>query len=155
MGFAKIHGKLTSRIGCAVRFKAPQDVLRAGGVAGSVGRIVDEVWADPAVNDLPKRDPEHTGDWGDYSFCSQLIEWEDKSHTIRLAYYRRRAGEDYWEFASQMTINSEWRTIKPLLERTLARTGWFSDTPTGVEAEELSAEDMKSRQGEPDGSGNE
>lgn len=71
------------------------------------------------------------GDWGDYSFCSQLIEWDTGERSVRLAYYRRRAGEDHWEFASQMTVCSDPATIKELLERTLAKTEWFT-APSGI-----------------------
>jgi hypothetical protein len=49
--------------------------------------------------------------------------------TSRLAYYRRRCGEDFWEYASQMTVNAEWKTIKAFLENTLAKTEWFRDDP--------------------------
>jgi hypothetical protein len=128
MGFAKIHGELTSRIGQPVRFGAPRDVSQRGG-GGAEGAIIDEVWADPATNKLPRRAPRSKQDWGDYSFCSQLIRWDDGNHSIRLGYYRRRAGEDWWEFASQTTVVSEWDTIKALLEATLAKKNWFVDSP--------------------------
>jgi hypothetical protein len=96
--------------------------------------IVDEVWADPTVNDRPPHATPCSNDcWGDYSFCAQLIRWNhgnpDGNHTIRLAYYRRRCGEDFWEYASQMTVNADWETIKLLVEKTLARTTWFQDEP--------------------------
>jgi hypothetical protein len=68
-------------------------------------------------------------DWGDYSFASQLIRWDSGEHSIRLAYYRRRTGENHWEFASQMTVNSDPATIKLLLERTLAQAAWFASPP--------------------------
>jgi hypothetical protein len=128
MGFAKIHGRLTSRINRPVRYGAPKDVQRDGGRA-SRGIIVDEVWADPAVNDLPARRSNGPEDWGDYSFCAQRIKWNDNSYSIRLAYFRRRAGEDHWEFASQMTVSSHWSTIKTLLEVTLNKSNWFADEP--------------------------
>ena len=128
LGFAMIQGPLTSRIGYAVHFGAPKDVEAKGGSAG-YGEIVDEIWADPEINSSPPREPAHTGDWGDYSFCAQLKKWEGEDYTIRLAYYRRRAGENFWEFASQMTVNSDWRTVKTLLERTLSKTQWFQDDP--------------------------
>jgi len=128
MGFAKIKGELTSRIGARVRFSAPKDVRQAGGVAAS-GRIIDEVWADPEINKKPPRPRSSNKDWGDYSFCAQLIKWAHGDYTIRLAYFRRPAGEDYWEYASQMTVNSDWRTIKALFEKTLAKERWFKDNP--------------------------
>ncbi|MHB9074307.1 MAG: hypothetical protein ACYC6G_12360 [Desulfobaccales bacterium] len=129
MSFARIKGELTSRIGRPVRFGAPKDVKAKGGEAG-YGVIVDEVWADPELNLSPYREADHLGDWGDYSFCAQLIKWpQEEEFSIRLAYYRRRAGEDYWTYASQMTVNSDWKTIKKLLERTLKKQEWFQDKP--------------------------
>lgn len=131
MGYAKIKGRLTSRIDCAVTFGAPKDVDAKGG-RGSRGVIVDEVWADESLN---SRDahlnpcPIGINCWGDYSFCSQLIKWTDGTHTIRLAYYRRRCGEDFWEYASQMTVNDTWETIKSLLEKTLGKKTWFQKNP--------------------------
>jgi hypothetical protein len=129
MGAAKIRGKLTSRIGRPTHFGAPRDVKQKGGKEG-YGRIIDEVWTDETLNDSePHQRPCHWGAecWGDYSFCSQLIEWVDGTRSIRLAYYRRRCGEDHWEYASQTTVNSEWLTIKVLLEKTLAKTAWFQE----------------------------
>ena len=123
-----IKGNLTARIGKIVNFTAPKDVRDKGG-SPACGTIVDEVWATPEINTSPARQAQNKDDWGDYSFCAQLIKWGENDHSIRLAYYRRRAGEDWWEFASQMTVNSDWRTIKTLLERTLVKTGWFSDNP--------------------------
>jgi hypothetical protein len=133
MSFSKIKGTLTSRIGRPVRYGAPADVSRRGGAAGE-GVIIDEVWADPSLNSKrPHREPCKWGKecWGDYSFCAQLIEWNDGSpHQIRLAYYRRRCGEDAWEYASQMTVSGEWKIIQRLLTRTLAKTTWFKDPPS-------------------------
>ena len=128
MSFAKIKGNLTSRIGCPVSFSAPRDVAAKGGCAG-YGIIVDEVWADPEINISPPRQHEHNEDWGDYSFCAQLIKWDGNEYSIRLAYYRRRTGENFWEFASQMTVNSNWRTVKSLIEQTLSKKEWFKDDP--------------------------
>jgi hypothetical protein len=128
MGFSRIKGELTSRIGRRVRFGAPKDVLQRGGKAG-YGTIIDEVWANPEINKSPPRPPSFEKPWGDYSFCSQLIKWDDGGYSIRLAYYRRRPGEDWWEYAAQMTVTSEWDTIKALLEKTLAKEKWFKDNP--------------------------
>ncbi|MBI1821156.1 MAG: hypothetical protein HY036_01760 [Nitrospirae bacterium] len=125
MGFYKIK-ELTSRIDSEVNFGAPQDISKVGGKPMR-GTIVDEVWADPEINKKLPRPARNNQDWGDYSFCSQHIKWDDGSYSIRLAYYRRRAGEDHWEYASQMTVNSEWRTIKSLLEKTLGQKQWFQD----------------------------
>jgi len=128
MGCSQIKGHLTSRIGRKVRFSAPKDVEQKGGNPG-YGIIVDEVWADPDINVSPPRIPQSAEDWGDYSFCAQLIKWAEDEYSIRLAYYRRRAGEDHWEYASQTTVNSEWHTIKKLLEATLAKRHWYRDDP--------------------------
>lgn len=122
------NSQLTSRVGRRVWFGAPKDVAVAGGSGGG-GTIVDEVWADPEINRSPPRKANPADDWGDYSVCAQLIRWDSGEHSIRLAYYRRRVGESYWRFGSQMTVNSEWTTIKQLLERTLAKDDWFRDDP--------------------------
>src|ERR1700733_1153514 len=123
--------ELTSRIGRPVNFRPPLDVKGKQG-SGVSGVVVDEVWADEVLNQSGAHsDPCPNGKhcWGDYSFCAQLIKWHpvsvDGEHSIRLAYYRRRCGENRWEFASQMTVNGPCGTIKELLQRTLAKTRWF------------------------------
>lgn len=128
MGFAKIHGELTSRIGRRVRFGAPKDVQKRGEGSGH-GTIVDEVWADPNMNKEPPRKWRGPGDWGDYSFCAQLIKWDHGTYSIRLAYLRRRPGENWWEYASQATVNMEWSTVEALMQKTLAKKAWFTDNP--------------------------
>ena len=128
MGFSKIKGELTSRIGRSVRFGAPQDVDRRGGKAVN-GTIIDEIWADPEVN-RQRHKCSGPSCWGDYSFCAQLIKLTDGNETwptIRLAYYRRRCGEDWWEYASQTTVSSDWRTIQALCQKTLSKVEWFKD----------------------------
>ena len=96
--------------------------------------ISDEVWATPEINKALRHGAcERKGCWGDYSFCAQLIGWDDGDYSIRLAYYRRRCGENGWEYASQMTVNSDWSTIKKLLERTLLKRSWFRDNPESPE----------------------
>lgn len=129
MGFARIKGELPSRIGRPVRFGAPQDVKKKQGGA-AFGVVEDEVWADEAIN----RSRPHASNcrrhcWGDYSFCSQLIRWnepsEDGQYSIRLAYYRRRCGENWWEFAGQTTATSDCKTIEQWLRATLRRRDWF------------------------------
>jgi hypothetical protein len=129
MSFAKIKGPLTSRIGRHVRFGAPGDV-RAKGGSSVGGTILDEVWTNPELNaSSPHQQPCDTHCWGDYAFCSQLIQWSDGSRnwrSIRLAYYRRRCGEDAWEYAAQMTVNAEPEEIKALCEKTLAKNSWFT-----------------------------
>jgi len=138
MGFAKIKGPLTSRVGQSVRFGRPKDVRQRAGEGAFLGRIIDEVWENPAVNGEPshKQPCDVRECWGDYSFCGQLIAWADGTHSIRLAYYRRRCGEDAWEYASQTTVNSEWEIIKALLAKTLAMTTWFQDNPEPYHASE-------------------
>jgi hypothetical protein len=124
MSFAKIRGELTTRVGRWVRYGAPQDVQGKGGNS-SEGTIIDEVWVD--LESVPHEQPCDEHCWGDYSFCSQLIEWSDGSRSVRLAYYRRRCGENAWEYASQMTVSSNPATIHSLLTCTLAKADWFAD----------------------------
>ncbi len=119
-----IKGPLTSRVGQEVSFKAPDDVARAGG-AGRSGIVEKEVWADPSINSQPVRAPVSAADCGDYSFCSQLILWTDGTRSIRLGYYRRRAGEDEWHWGSQTTVEGEPVEIRALLEKTLSQADWF------------------------------
>ena len=52
MSYARIRGKLITRIGCQVTFGAPKDVHEKGGT-GASGTIIDEVWANPVINDAP------------------------------------------------------------------------------------------------------
>ena len=125
-----ILGHLTSRIGQDVTFSAPADVIQLGGTEIH-GRIVDEVWADPALNVSPPRPSRGNSDWGDYSFFGQLIQWPDETCSIRLGYWRRRAGEDAWHFGSQMTLEAEPTELQTLLEKTLAMKHWF---PSGRNA---------------------
>ncbi len=120
---------LSSKIGKRVHYGAPNDVRKKGGRSKS-GKIVDEVWANKKLNASHRRRRKSVNDWGDYSFCAQLIKWESGEHSIRLAYYRRRAGEERWQYASQMTVDTGWKTIKALLQSTLAKENWFRDNPT-------------------------
>ena len=129
MGNARLHGHLASRIGRRVRYGAPKDVHKKGGKARR-GVVVDEIWTDTAINVSPPRKPRRPHDWGDYSFCAQLIKWdEDDGYSIRLGYWRRRCGEDWWEFAGQTTVSSKWPAIKALCEKTLSKTAWFHERP--------------------------
>jgi len=107
-----------------VTFGPPGDVKAAGGTSGA-GKITGEVWVDEQLNISPARQGSAKDDWGDYSFCAQFIDWGDGKLGIRLAYYRRRVGEDYWELASQTTVCSDPATIKKLCELTLAQSSWF------------------------------
>lgn len=125
-------GELTTRIGQLVTF-APQEDINDKGGQGWRGRIIDEAWATPDLNKRPPhKNPCPNGKFceGDYSFCGQLIEWDDTKGTpykrgIRLAYYRRRCGEDVWRFASQTTVCSDPPTVYALLTSTLAKNAWF------------------------------
>src|ERR1700730_12634818 len=124
MGWAKIKGKLSSRVGWPVTFGPPADVRKGGGAAIR-GKVIDEIWVDESIN---RSDPKPVGSgnkWGDYSFSAQLIEWDYGERGIRLAYYRRRLGEDWWELASQTTVCSDPATIKRLCELTLSKKDWF------------------------------
>jgi hypothetical protein len=127
MSFAKHRpGPLTSRIGRIVTFSSPKDVAKRGG-ARRTGTIVDEVWANEAVNRRDPRKLTKKDDWGDYSFCAQLIEWDDDPdvRSIRLGYFRRRAGEQHWEFAAQMSSTSDVKTMERLFKKTLKKSEWF------------------------------
>jgi hypothetical protein len=118
-----IPGRLASRIGQSVEFGAPGDVKKAGG-SGRRGTIVGEVWANPALNCSQPRTSKGPDDWGDYSFCAQRIRWEDGSHSIRLGYYRRRAGEDAWQWGSQTTVEGDPDEIKALCQNALDGLDW-------------------------------
>jgi hypothetical protein len=126
MGWAKIKGSLPSRIGQRVRFGSPKDIQKAGG-SHIFGRIVDEVWADPTINISPSRPSTGVDDWGDYSFFAQRIKWDNGSYSIRFGYYRRRAGEDCWEFSGQMTLSAHWSVVKAILDAIAAKPGWFRE----------------------------
>lgn len=126
----EIVGPLPSRKGNTVTYSAPGDVAAKGGKTVT-GTIVDEVWENESTNYAPPKTASGIDDWGDYSFFAQLIKWDsrpelpDGEYSIRLGYYRRRAGENNWRFGSQTTVCSEPAQIKSLLEKTLAKTEWF------------------------------
>jgi hypothetical protein len=112
---------------------SPTGLVGVGRGFGRKGKIVDEVWVDPWLDETPVHPPGCTGIpdgdgqcWGDYAFCAQLIEWDYGKRSIRLAYYRRRCGELNWQYASQMTVDFYPETIKVLLENTLAKSDWFA-----------------------------
>ncbi len=96
-------GQLTSRIGTRITLVTPKDPL-VGSRKAPKGTIIDEVWADPAINTSPPRPCPDDSDWGDYSFCSQLIKLDDGTYTILLAYYHRPPGEDWWEFGQGIPV---------------------------------------------------
>lgn len=122
-----IMPKLESHIGRKVEFRPPVSAQKRGAENNKkVGKIVDEVWADEAQRDPPIHDHDDPECWGDYAFCSQLIEWEEGGFSIRLAYYHLPCKGDRWQFASQMTVETKSSIIKLLLERTLAKTDWFT-----------------------------
>jgi hypothetical protein len=124
MGWAQIKGELTSRIGWPVTFGPPADARKLGSDAIR-GKIVDEIWVDKSINSSDPKPATADNKWGDYSFCAQLIEWDHGERDIRLAYYRRRLGEGWWELASQTTVCSDTATIKRLCELTLSKRDWF------------------------------
>lgn len=132
MGFAKIQGKLTGRIGRPVNYGMPKDVADSGKGKPYKGEVKDEVWESLALNERPPHSSPcpDANCWGDYSFVSQLIEWtaldgEVAKREVRLGYWRRRCGENAWEYASQMTISGAPDRIERLLKKTLA-TNWFN-----------------------------
>ena len=107
---------------------AQKDVQQAEGRA-VYEIIIDGVRADPKINKMPPRPRRSNEDRNNYSFCAQLIKWYNGGYSIRLAYYRSRAGEDYCECVSQTTITSDWKMVKALLERTLAKERWLKNNP--------------------------
>jgi hypothetical protein len=119
--------KLESHIGRKVEFRPPVSAQKKG-APNQIGKIVDEVWADEAQRDPLIHDHDNPHCWGDYAFCSQLIEWEGGGDSIRLAYYRLPCKGKNWQFASQTTVETKPSIIKPLLERTLAKADWFYQT---------------------------
>jgi hypothetical protein len=126
----EIKGPLPPRKGNRVTYGAPQDVAARGG-RSQTGVIVDEIWEDDTINSKPAQACLSANDWGAYSFFAQLIKWDattespDGEYSIRLGYYRRRAGTDEWRFAGQTTVSSTPAQIKSLLEKTLAKKEWF------------------------------
>lgn len=112
-----------TRVKARVHFGAPGDVKKRGG-GGMSGTIEDEVWVLQRARTRRGRAARRAG-WGQYCFFSQLIKWDSGKRSVRLGYYRKRAGEDHWEFGSQTTINSSPATIRKLLKRTLAKSEWF------------------------------
>lgn len=133
MGFAKVRGPLTTRIGRHVKFRRPQDVARRIGDGVQRGKIVGEIWENQAIN-LSKPHKHHrTNCWGDYSFFAQLIEWNDEGsapwYQVRLGYWRRRCGENTWEMAGQTTATARWGVIKRLCKKTLDMNSWQGEKP--------------------------
>ena len=118
--------KLRSHICDPVKFKAPLSARHKGAETYRHGKIIDEVWAIESQRDPPKHEHNDPNCWGDYAFCSQLIEWKDGWYSIRLAYYRLPCGGSHWQFASQTTIETYPSTIKALFERTLEKPDWFT-----------------------------
>jgi hypothetical protein len=126
---------LLSYVKRPVKYGAPGDIKKKGGI-GRTGKIIDEVWVNPALDETPTHPAGCTGIdsdgdgqcWGDYAFCAQLIEWDYGRRSIRLAYYRRRCGENTWMYASQMTVDAYPATMRSLLEKTLAKSEWFAQT---------------------------
>ncbi len=116
---------LRSHIGDPVTFNAPITARRLGAGARK-GKIIDEVWAIESQRDPPKHTHKDANCWGDYAFCSQLIEWQEGGHSIRLAYYWRPCVKDNWLFAGQTTIETKPSTIRALMEQTLAKPEWFT-----------------------------
>jgi hypothetical protein len=123
--------KLESHIGRKAEFQPPASAQKHGAKKKVVGKIVDEVWADEAQRDPPVHDHDDPDCWGDYAFCSQLIEWVGGGYSIRLAYYHLPCKGRHWQFASQMTVETKPSIIRPLLERTLAKTDWFNKPELG------------------------
>jgi hypothetical protein len=119
-------GVLTSRIGDSVNYSAPRDVSIRGG-EGISGKVIGEVWATPEINFAPiHHNPCENGEhcWGNYSHCSQLIEWADGSRSIRFTYFRRRCRDSWWEPGGQHTFSESPEALKFIMEETL-KQNWF------------------------------
>jgi hypothetical protein len=117
--------KLRDHVGDKVVYRPPLSAQRLG-AQKVVGRIIKEVWAIEAQRDPPKHTHSEPHCWGDYAFCSQLIEWQAGGHSIRLTYYRRPCGKENWQYAGQTSIETKPSTIKVLLRKTLDQTEWFT-----------------------------
>ncbi len=113
---AYIRGRLTT-LSRPVKFSS-----------GKSGEVVDEVWADPRLNNSRPRAPRRSGDRGDrgdFSFGAQRIRWKDGTYDVRLIYYVRRCRSNRWWGPVQNSPSSSPRTIERLMRRTLARRRWF------------------------------
>jgi hypothetical protein len=79
--------RLRDHIGDKATYRPPLSAQRRG-APNRIGKIIDKVWAIDSQRDPLKH--EHNGPhcWGDYALCSQLIEWQEGGHSIRLTYYR-------------------------------------------------------------------
>lgn len=117
--------QLRGHVGDKVVYKPPLSAQRQG-APKRVGKIIDEVWAIEAQRDPPIHTHNEPHCWGDYAFCSQLIEWQAGGHSIRLTYYRRPCGKETWQYAGQTSIETQPSTIKTLLTKTLAQSEWFT-----------------------------
>jgi hypothetical protein len=56
---------------------------------------------------------------------------EGAGFSIRLAYYHLPCKGERWRFASQMIVETKPGIIRPLLERTFAKTGWLTKPEVG------------------------
>ena len=114
---------LPSKIGTKVNFTTPKSVRDTASPVQ--GTVKDEVWHDEALLKSPPRPASSAGDWGDYAYFSQLIEWDNGEKSIRLGYYYRAPEKTQWRFGSQWTIEDSPATIGALIEKTLQRKEWF------------------------------
>jgi hypothetical protein len=117
--------RLRDHIGDKVTYRPPLSAQKQG-APNRIGDIIDEVWAIDSQRDPPKHEHNDPHCWGDYAFCSQLIEWQEGGHSIRLTYYRLPGGGDRWQYAGQTTIETKPSTIRALLTKTLEKADWFT-----------------------------
>jgi hypothetical protein len=74
--------RLRDHIGDKVTYRPPLSAQKQGAL-NRIGEIIDEVWAIDSQRDPPKHEHNDPHGWGDYEFCSQLIEWQEGGHSRR------------------------------------------------------------------------
>lgn len=79
------------------------------------GTVLDEVWTGPHLEP----------GWGYYAFFSELIQWDDRSRSIRLSYFYWPKNGQRWIFGGQSSLEGGLLEIHDLLQKTLAQQHWF------------------------------
>lgn len=120
---------LKSQVGKRVKFDPPRG--KPDG-ASRKGKVRAEVWEHPLshYNNIPVHTNCGHECWGDYAYCSQLLEWEQPGRkpyfSIRLGYCHRLCKKASWPLRSQTTLEMYPRDAEALLRKTLAMTEWFA-----------------------------
>lgn len=113
------------------------------------GKIKDEVWSVPDINNPPPskidnlphfEEPKNTAgdDWGEYAFVAQLLEdqnenlpdkWIDSKYTVRITYYRRPKGKKNWNFGGQFApvipVKQAKKFLKDILDK-MEKEQWLN-----------------------------